>query len=330
MRFPRENADAALLAASILLATPLPGCETDEVAVTYDVCRPLLESLAGAEGPLAGGFEVTATGTWLALDWEEPRDLAVRVGGVDAAVLDVVREGCDACDACITELTCGECIEACEGRAGYGDAEASECVESVVFAAPAQAAPGSAALAVVTPRGTATGQSVTYRGPCEDGLDDDGDGLVDADDPGCAADPAGSSETGPCEDGLDDDVDGWTDLDDPGCAGDPAGTGEGGFSGTGCNDGLDGDGDGWVDAADPDCIDATLDESPPPAESCEDGLDDDGDGWIDLLDPDCLVPDGSEAGYGAAECNDGVDNDGDGGIDAADADCSEATGTEAA
>ena len=66
---------------------------------------------------------------------------------------------------------------------------------------------------------------------CYDDEDNDGDGLVDADDPGCwiinpdmgwVAIPDGflddESDDGDCTDGDDNDLDGLTDLDDPGCA----------------------------------------------------------------------------------------------------------------
>jgi hypothetical protein len=98
---------------------------------------------------------------------------------------------------------------------------------------------------------------------CADGLDNDGDGLVDAtEDPGCA-DAADGSENDPalpCDDRLDDDGDGWTDFPrDPGCqtptwvAEDPQ-----------CSDGIDNDNDGFVDwdgggvgSPDPHCASAS-------------------------------------------------------------------------
>ncbi len=61
---------------------------------------------------------------------------------------------------------------------------------------------------------------------CRDGLDNDGDGLTDLNDPGCKNDPNRNTEkdpTGPvCDNGLDDDGDGFTDYrvdenGDPGC-----------------------------------------------------------------------------------------------------------------
>jgi len=52
---------------------------------------------------------------------------------------------------------------------------------------------------------------------CYDGLDGDGDGLVDCADPSCASNPACSVAEHVCNDGLDDDGDGLIDCADPTC-----------------------------------------------------------------------------------------------------------------
>jgi hypothetical protein len=61
---------------------------------------------------------------------------------------------------------------------------------------------------------------------CEDGTDNDNDGLVDSADPGCSGSDdddetnsggGGSGATPACKDGQDNDSDGKTDMDDPGC-----------------------------------------------------------------------------------------------------------------
>lgn len=51
---------------------------------------------------------------------------------------------------------------------------------------------------------------------CQDGLDDDGDGLTDCDDPDCFATLQCTRES-ECENGLDDDGDGLADCEDPDC-----------------------------------------------------------------------------------------------------------------
>ncbi len=71
------------------------------------------------------------------------------------------------------------------------------------------------------------GTTPTTTTACSDGLDNDNDGLIDLDDPGCA-DLTDNDEynevispepepTTACSDGLDNDNDGLIDLDDPGC-----------------------------------------------------------------------------------------------------------------
>ena len=85
---------------------------------------------------------------------------------------------------------------------------------------------------------------------CDDGLDNDGDGLVDLDDPGCADadDLSEQSPLLPCDDGVDDDGDGLTDYrvapgaGDPGCASPVAARED-----PKCQNGLDDDGDGFRD-----------------------------------------------------------------------------------
>jgi hypothetical protein len=86
---------------------------------------------------------------------------------------------------------------------------------------------------------------------CENGVDDDGDGLADAPaDPGCADadDDSERSPSLPCDDGADNDGDGHVDFatapgsGDPGCAS-PSGAREN----PECQDGLDNDGDAFLD-----------------------------------------------------------------------------------
>ncbi len=114
---------------------------------------------------------------------------------------------------------------------------------------------------------------------CSDGLDGDGDGLVDLADPGCTSglDLFETNHEVACDDGFDDDGDGFVDLADPGCRfatstiEDPQ-----------CQDGIDNDGhlgtdfdggdsvlgvgNGDPNGADPQCVDAWRDrEAPAPA-----------------------------------------------------------------
>ncbi|MDJ0868942.1 MAG: hypothetical protein QNK03_22730 [Myxococcota bacterium] len=86
---------------------------------------------------------------------------------------------------------------------------------------------------------------------CDDGLDNDADGLVDwPDDPGCSG-LDDSRETTPdraCDDGEDNDGDTLVDSADPSCP-----TPHGSTETAQCDDGDDNDGDGLVDFADPQC-----------------------------------------------------------------------------
>ncbi|HPG27653.1 MAG TPA: trypsin-like serine protease [Myxococcota bacterium] len=101
--------------------------------------------------------------------------------------------------------------------------------------------------------------AVIDRPDCDDGLDDDGDGLVDyPNDPGCAS-PADTSERA---------------------------------AGLVCDNGLDDDGDGLIDyPADPGCLFSVDLNERGAAFECDNGLDDDGDGLVDYpADDGCLHP----------------------------------------
>lgn len=142
---------------------------------------------------------------------------------------------------------------------------------------------------------TATFEGTPTSAQCADGKDNDGDGLVDDQDPGCDRDDTEAPDNRPAP---------------------PA---------TDCNDGRDNDGDGLIDSGqDPGCTDGTEEDSgattppppppaptvatPPPSTStqpvpppsgqseCHDGIDNDADGRTDRpSDPGC-DGDGTEAG----------------------------------
>ena len=154
---------------------------------------------------------------------------------------------------------------------------------------------------------------------CGDGVDNDGDGATDAQDPSCAA----SATTDSCRDGVDNDGDGATDYPaDPSCAGFGGDEWAGNPS---CNDGVDNDGDGQTDLADDGCSARDDDDEMSAVGSdvlsaCADGVDNDGDGQTDLDDSaDC--PTANSGGEVRPKCDDGIDDDGDGLTDAADPDC---------
>jgi hypothetical protein len=147
---------------------------------------------------------------------------------------------------------------------------------------------------------------------CGDGLDNDADGLVDNQDPGCHPPPGPEGPPGDptCFDGFDNDGDSLTDGGDDGCQ--PPGGREGPFGDPTCSDGLDNDGDALIDENDPQCR-AEVFGSP----ACNDGIDNDGDGDIDNADAGCQPPPppSSEGPPGNPLCTDGLDNDSDGTFD---------------
>lgn len=155
---------------------------------------------------------------------------------------------------------------------------------------------------------------------CSDGLDNDGDGLIDMLDPGCT-NPDDNNEQPQCSDDADNDGDGKYDWDgagrgasfvDPGCvdANDDNETDP-----PQCSDTRDNDGDGATDfPADPGCIDAS-DDNETNQPQCSDTRDNDGDGKTDFPnDPGCSAADDDDE-TDVPACRDGNDNDGDGATD---------------
>ena len=90
---------------------------------------------------------------------------------------------------------------------------------------------------------------------CDDGIDNDGDMLVDAADPDCAGPPPPPDGD---SDGVPDSTDNCDDVPNPG-----------------------------QEDADSDGVGDVCDGTPNPVEICNNGIDDDGDGLIDIDDPDC-------------------------------------------
>ena len=147
-------------------------------------------------------------------------------------------------------------------------------------------------IGLITAIGLSTSNSIAQTSPnareqattaveiCDNGIDDDGDGLIDCADgnscniPVCWVESPSQGTT--CSDGRDNDNDGLTDCEDPDCNC-PA-------TETLCNNGVDDDGDGLVDCDDGDCKDfVSCFEG-----ECNNGVDDDGDGFFDYYDGDCL------------------------------------------
>jgi hypothetical protein len=144
---------------------------------------------------------------------------------------------------------------------------------------------------------------------CDNEVDDDGDQLIDCDDPDCES---ACSGTEICGNDLDDDGDQLIDCDDPDCATSVLCT-----ITELCGNDLDDDGDQLIDCDDPDCASAVACQ---PVEVCGNGRDDDLDGAVDCDDPDCAFATICQA---VELCGNGIDDDGDGLTDCDDPDCGE-------
>jgi hypothetical protein len=145
---------------------------------------------------------------------------------------------------------------------------------------------------------------------CQDGLDNDLDGLTDCQDPDCAREPACEGHEYNCNDEIDNDDDGEADCDDPDCFQSPVCLPE-----TDCQNWLDDDQDGLTDCQDPDCAAVGYCQA---ERLCQDGRDNDADGFTDCEDDDCQVEYECQA---ERHCRDGRDNDADGWTDCDDDDC---------
>ena len=123
-------------------------------------------------------------------------------------------------------------------------------------------------LLVIVAFATANAQQIEN---CTNGIDDNGNGLVDCADMGCVSFPYCYMER--CDNGMDDDGDGLVDCEDSECDCTPVEI---------CNNGIDDDGDGKTDCQDEDCSNFCETD-------CNNGIDDDEDGFIDYYDGDCLA-----------------------------------------
>lgn len=94
-----------------------------------------------------------------------------------------------------------------------------------------------------------------------------------------------------CNDGIDNDNNGLADNEDPSCYSPFMEEGEL-FADAPCADGVDNDGDGLIDALDPQCASRSFAQEDGSDDTCNDGIDNDGDGLVDADDPHCT--DGSE------------------------------------
>lgn len=183
---------------------------------------------------------------------------------------------------------------------------------------------------------------------CNDGKDNDCDGLVDGQDPTscptacgktcgifgpycpsgftcktnilgtglCAATFCPENQPTTCFDFVDNDLDNSVDCADSSCLGIGACSVEFFTSSPTpqgyCHDGFDNDKDGAIDCADQDCANACVEDN---FNYCRNGLDDDNDGLIDANEPACAI--WWSENYGG-NCANWIDDDNDGLTDCAD------------
>ena len=140
---------------------------------------------------------------------------------------------------------------------------------------------------------------------CDDGIDNNGNGLVDCDDPWCFSALHCRPEI--CDNGKDDNGNGLVDCDDPQCADALNCQPEI------CNDGIDNNGNGFIDCRDIQCIDSIYCQP----EICDDGIDNNANGLVDCDDPACA----DALNCQPEICNDGVDNNANGLVDCDDPQC---------
>lgn len=153
---------------------------------------------------------------------------------------------------------------------------------------------------------------------CSDFEDNDGDDLVNCDDPDCAPFCAGPETL--CADTEDNDGDGRVDCDD----GDCRNAASCGGAREDCIDSIDNDGDRLIDCQDPDCSDLPVcSTNEDTTGECSDAQDNDGDKLIDCADPDCEKVGFCGAEASASRCQDKIDNDADSLTDCADSGCAQ-------
>ncbi|MEM6993022.1 MAG: hypothetical protein AAF721_21095 [Myxococcota bacterium] len=172
---------------------------------------------------------------------------------------------------------------------------------------------------------------------CTDFIDNDGDGLIDCDDPDCISMSTHCGEVIPefdqnipentlelCRDFVDNDLNGQFDCGDPKCRDIPETCCILENTNEACSNGFDDDQNGFIDCEDFGCdaffVEVCGDEF------CGDEFDNDSDGKVDCDDEDCAFE--PDCGFVAVEettlelCSDGFDNNGDGFTDCGDFDCS--------
>ena len=312
-----ECADCHGARVACVLTDCLAVCLADESGILCDACVAATCGVAFAACAGAGGVETDCSD---GLD----NNLDGRADCADSA--------------CAAGINCGggEPTEVCgdrldNDRNGLTDCEDPYCVAldpTCSASCGAGCSPGTSCVSGVC---VPLGNVETY---CDDGLDDDGDNLVDCLDADCASAAACTNITGACSNETDGNVFyGGTYVNAFNCIPRapfqeplvaPCVTAQTGLS-TGCTDCMA----AYIicvasSADDNPCIQAVRDCSGIPfvvGEICGNGVDDDGNRQVDCADSDCRTAPECQAEAVAEVCTDGTDNDGDSAIDCIDRDC---------
>jgi hypothetical protein len=174
-----------------------------------------------------------------------------------------------------------------------------DCASAACAIDPACGGTGSSLL----PR--TTGYEESSNATCSNGLDDDGDGMVDCGDPECRYNSlvtvcTRENSIEACSDGKSNDGDSFADCNDFDCSKNPyvkicSGAQYYPFlaesTNATCSDGVDNDGDKYKDCWDFQCLNNPLVTVCGNLENtmaeCTDGIDNDGDGYTDCSDDNC-------------------------------------------
>ncbi|MDA3864532.1 MAG: hypothetical protein PF689_11765 [Deltaproteobacteria bacterium] len=127
-----------------------------------------------------------------------------------------------------------------------------------------------------------SGLSSSFVEICDNEIDDNGNGLVDCDDPDCEQSSSCQTPDEICDNEIDDDGDELIDCDDPDC--DQFAPCQ--FPDEICDNGLDDDDDTYTDCKDQDCF--QKEHCLTGEEICNNNYDDDQDELVDCVDPDCF------------------------------------------
>lgn len=159
-------------------------CSTTTTALA-DRCDLSASALSPTEA--APGATIAMTAGPLTRTW----DTTVLVGGVNASVVELVREGCDTCDSCRTQNDCNACDDCddCDALC------ATSCVESVRFVVPELPA-GVHSLQLINGHGSSAGLQLTVLAPPAD------TGAPDTGAPDTGTSDTGTSDTGSADTGA--------------------------------------------------------------------------------------------------------------------------------